>query len=184
MQTFLTSTNPNPLRAAQETFQMLDKPRLNKQRSEVKQLLAAQFPNHPAHHMWMGHEHALTAYGIIACKMWIRRGGGDAADLLGEFSNKRQRFIAQDIALVWPWWYSHPAMVRTHQSKLYHKGSPRWVARTEETNNTRNAMRLPYLWPGHDEDTFFLSAAEAKRGDWEIPSSWSYDVKSRLVIPR
>jgi len=125
----------------------------------------------------------LTAYGILCCKHWVRRGHDDA--VLPQLQSLRRDLIELDDPLVWPWWFGHPAMVRTHQSKLYHKGSPRWVERTEATNNVRNAMRLPYLWPDvNEEDVFRISVAEAKRGDWEIPTSWSYDVKTRMVIPR
>jgi hypothetical protein len=183
MQTFLTSTHENPLRAAQDTFAMLDRARLGKQRVEAAQLLNGQWPNHPASKMWRGHEHALTAYAIICCKSWIQRGHDDS--LLAQFQQHRKRLIADDIPLVWPWWYGYPAMVRTHQTKLYHKNSPRWVNYHIETAPRHLVMRLPYIWPHPDDEGLFtVSVAEAKRGDWEIPSSWSFDPKSRVVIPR
>lgn len=75
--------------------------------------------------------------------------------------------------LVWPWW---PAFVRCHQTKLYHKGSPKWVE-----SQRAPVMRLPYLWP---DEVFRISTAESKRSDWEIPSSWSWDPSTRIVVPR
>lgn len=132
---------------------MLDSARLGKQRVEVKQLLLGQYPNHPASKMWKHHEHALVAYGIICCKMWIRRGHADT--LLPEFGEMRRKFLANDEVLVWPL-----------------AGLP--------------PMQLPYLWPDPDEGGLFkISAAEAKRNsDWEIPTAWSYDHKTRVVIPQ
>ncbi len=164
---------------------MLDRARLGKQRVEVWQLLNGSFPHHPASIMWQGYEHALTAYGIICCKYWIRMGHDDS--ILPALQGRRQALIELGTyPLVWPWWYGHPAMVCTHQSKLYHKGSPKWVALQERVGKPAGMepMRLPYLWPQFNEGHFRLSTAEAKRGDWEIPSAWSYDPKTRDVVPR
>lgn len=182
MQTFMTSTNEDRRRAAAETFVMLDSPRLGKQRVEAKQLLFGHFPNHPASKMWQGHRHALCAYGILCCKTWIKRGFDDS--LLPEFQMIRHSIMG-DEPLVWPWWFGHPAMARTHQTKLFYKGVPRWVAQFNESAPKHSPMRLPYLWPHPTEEGLFqLSKAEIKRGDWEIPSSWSYDHKTGVVIPR
>lgn len=183
MQTFITSTNSNQLKACAETFNMLDSPRLGKQRVEVKQLLAGQFPNHPASKMWREHEHALVAYGIICCKAWIKRGHADS--LIGEFRDRRTMLLDDGFPLVWPWWFGHPGMVRTHQTKLFYKGSPKWVQQHAESAPRHRPMQLPYLWPHPTEEGLFqLSKAEVKRGDWEIPSSWSFDHKTGVVIPR
>lgn len=183
MQTFVTSTNTDDRVASVLTFKMLDNARLGKQRVEVKQLLAGQFPNHPASRMWHEHEHALVAYGILCCKVWIKRGHADS--LLEEFQTRRTMLIDDGFPLVWPWWFGHPAMVRTHQTKLYYKNSPRWVEHHQQSAPRHRPMQLPYLWPHPTEESLFqLSKAEIKRGDWEIPSSWSYDHKTGVVIPR
>lgn len=192
MQTFLTSSDADPQAAIVATFDMLDQARLGKQRVEAYQILLAHeehtkrnptkyihWMSSPAVHMWAGHLPALAVYGAINCLRWRRLGHADT--LLGQFSSRRRIYLANDPnAVVWPWWFGHPAMVRTHQTKLYHKGSALWVA-----DQKAPVMNLPYLWPDpHEVDTFRIAKAEQKRGDWEIPSSWSYDVATRIVVPR
>lgn len=179
MQTFLTSTNPDPVEACRETFNMLDNARLGKQRLEAVQLIKGQFPNHPAAKMWVGHKHALAMYAAFACIHWRERGFNDS--LLPKLERAMERTRRP---LVWPWWFGHPAFVRCHKSKLYYKGSPKWVGAVEFGLGAPH--QLPYLWPDpHDEGVFRISMAEARRsGQWEIPSAWSYDHKTRVVIPR
>lgn len=202
MQTFITSTADDPQRAIVETFDMLDQSRLGKQRVEAYQILLA-FEEHtkksptkythwlssPAVRMWEGHLPALTVYGAINCMRWRKLGHDDT--LLGQFQLRRRVYLANDPdAVVWPWWFGHPAMVRTHQAKLYYKMSPRWVEAYSEGNIGKSMaglppMKLPYLWPDpHEDGLFRISNSELKNGDWEIPSSWSFDQATRVVIPR
>lgn len=197
MQTFLTSTDPDPQTAIVQTFEMLDQQRLGKQRVEAYQILLSYeeqtkkqplkyqgWNGLPAVRMWAGHLPALCVYGIINCMVWRRHGHSDS--LLAEFQKRRRVYLANDPdAVQWPWWFGHCSMVRTHQTKLYHKNSPKWVDYHQRTAPKHHVMKLPYLWPDpFDEDIFRISKAESKRSDWEIPSSWAYDVKSRIVVPR
>jgi hypothetical protein len=180
MQTFLTSANSDPVEACRETFNMLDNARLGKQRLEAVQIIKNQFPNHPATKMWQGHKHALALYASFACIHWRERGKQDTLLPILDGAMRSARS-----PLVWPWWFGHPAFVRAHQTKLYWKGSPKWVAHLNEMAPRHQVMRMPYLWPDiEDEGVFRVSVAEAKRADWEIPSSWAYDHKTRVVIPR
>ena len=96
---------------------VLDKPRLNKQITEVKQILKARtgrsraYVNHPATRMWWDNVAALRAYGRAMLAEWRERGGKGHLDT--EF----------DSDLPWraPWWWGGTSIMLTHQSRLNHK---------------------------------------------------------------
>jgi hypothetical protein len=63
--------------------QVLDGPRLGKQRVETFQILRAltwpsyAWKNHPAVRMWRGFVPGLVLYGVENCREWTRRGNAD-----------------------------------------------------------------------------------------------------------
>lgn len=184
---------------------MLDQARLGKQRVEAYQIVLAYeeatkrnpakysgWLNLPAVRMWDGYLPALYVYGILNCMVWRKAGHEDS--LLEQFQLRRRIWLSTqnnggDSASAQPrrpWWFGHPAMVRTHQTKLYHKNSAAWVEQHKTATAKHEPMKLPYLWPDpNDEGTFRISVAEQKRSaDWEIPTAWSYDHKTRVIVPR
>ena len=87
MQTFL------PHADFRRTAEVLDSPRLGKQRVETLQILRAlELPeygwgNHPAVRMWRGYTPALVCYGLTCVEVWRERGYGDStAAQIGEFA--------------------------------------------------------------------------------------------------
>lgn len=91
MQTFLPFAN------FYDSARVLDRARLGKQRSEVKQiLLALGYPvgshspsagwrNHPVTNLWRPYPRSLCTYGIVICNEWLSRGYVD---------NLRPQFLA------------------------------------------------------------------------------------------
>ena len=88
--TFVPSTD------MRESLEVLDTPRLGKQRSEIKIILAALtgvrfkiskdewgielpekrgYMNHSATRMWKGHEFQLAEFGRLNCEVWAERFG-------------------------------------------------------------------------------------------------------------
>lgn len=65
-----------------DSFNLLDRARLGKQRVELKQILIAlekggAWSNHPATTMWRGHLGFVAQMGIVCCTVWKRRGYKD-----------------------------------------------------------------------------------------------------------
>ena len=139
MQTFL----PYPdLRAS---CQVLDSPRLGKQRVETFQILRAltwpeyAWKNHPAVRMWRGFIPGLVAYGVENCREWTRRGNADTVlpQLLAWSGGQEP----QDPPLP-PWW-GLEALHLSHRSALLRKDPAyyRPLFGPDEPDD------LPYLWP-------------------------------------
>ncbi len=139
MQTFL----PYPdLRAS---CQVLDSPRLGKQRVETFQILRAltwpeyAWKNHPAVRMWRGFVPGLVAYGVENCREWTRRGHADTVlpQLLGWTGGE----VPQDPPL--PPWFGLQALHLSHRSALLRKDPEHYrpVFGADEPDD------LPYLWP-------------------------------------
>ncbi len=137
MQTFL----PYPdLRAS---CQVLDGPRLGKQRVETFQILRAltwpdyAWKNHPAVRMWRGFVPGLVLYGVESCREWTRRGHADTVlPQLLEWTGGR---VPEEPALP-PWW-GLPALHLSHRSRLLHKDPAFYRPLFGDLPD------LPYLWP-------------------------------------
>jgi hypothetical protein len=143
VQTFL----PYPdLRAS---CQVLDSPRLGKQRVETFQILRAltwpeyAWKNHPAVRMWRGFVPGLVRYGVENCREWTRRGHADSVlpQLLGWTGGQ----VPDDPPL--PPWFGLVELHLSHRSALLRKDPAyyRPVFGPDEPDD------LPYLWP---PDTF------------------------------
>ncbi|MEJ5945007.1 MSMEG_6728 family protein [Pseudokineococcus basanitobsidens] len=145
MQTFL------PYPSFARSAEVLDSPRLGKQRVETLQILRAlELPdygwaNHPAVLMWRGWTPALVGYGLACVDAWRRRGHADGtADLIGEFAPQVVGVTQQDLAAegLLPTWLGDEALHRSHRSALLRKepGTYRPVLGDEPDD-------LPYVWP-------------------------------------
>lgn len=145
MQTFL------PYNDYAKSAAALDNKRLNKQRSEVKQiykslvLIAAGvtphgWMRHPAVLMWLGHEAELLKYGIAVCTEWTNRGYKD--NLLPEFKSS----LAECINYSAPKWLGNKDFHLSHQSNLIRKDSSFYSPLFPGVPDN-----LPYYWPSkHD----------------------------------
>src|SRR4051812_946433 len=124
MQTFL----PYPSFAA--SAEVLDGPRLGKQRVETLQIARAilvptyGWQRHPAVGMWRGYLPALTAYGLAMTDAWTVRGFADTVrDQLVEFApevdGRSQEELAE--AGLLPPWLGDEAVHESHRSRLIAK---------------------------------------------------------------
>ncbi len=138
MQTFL----PYPdLRASS---QVLDGPRLGKQRVETFQILRAltwpeyAWKNHPAVRMWRGFVPGLVAYGVENCREWVRRGHDDT--VLPQLLAWSDGQVPVDPPL--PPWFGLAALHRSHRSALLRKDPQTYRPLFGDEPDD-----LPYLWP-------------------------------------
>ncbi|AOE44876.1 hypothetical protein BI084_gp64 [Gordonia phage Terapin] len=155
----------------------LDDKRLGKQRLETKQIYTALttgkgWVHHPATKMWKGFEEALLHYGIACCQEWKRRGHEDtmlrwftdqfvSAQLVDQFSAQPCEF---------PDFVNYDPFIEAHRSNLIRKDAEFYGSKWPDTR-----LSLPYLWPkvqvelnGDRYFTYHLSAAEHKRGEYEL----------------
>lgn len=136
MQTFL----PEP--SFKYSAAVLDNQRLGKQRVEAKQILRALrgetigWVNHPTTKLWLGHEGALSRYGIAVCEQWIMRGFDDS--LLPYFHD--MTFEHPDPTL--PLWFGWRPFHRSHQSNLVRKDPQHYRRYYPDIPDD-----LPYVWP-------------------------------------
>lgn len=190
MQTFITHVNvAGQVKVCADTAACLDTARLGKQRVECKQIYSALttgvgWIHHPATKMWEGCPDALCTYAHLMCQEWRARG---FEDTLGEyFYDLMPDFGIHDED--WPWWFGHPEMVRTHRSKLIRKAPSHYKPlfhrdRVTGLLTVPGKYALPYIWPDAVErNGFRLSAAEAKRMDWQIPGHWYFETQTRKVV--
>lgn len=117
MQTFL------PLPDLRLSVKVLDRERLNKQRSETKQIYFALtqpdygWKHHPAIKMWQGYTDALLTYGQYCCEEWISRGYKDS---LLPFFQDPAKYCNPDIIIL-PDWFGRPELHSSHRSNLVGK---------------------------------------------------------------
>lgn len=139
MQTFL----PYPDFA--KSAACLDNKRLGKQRVECLQILKALsnptygWQNHPAVKMWRGFDWALSEYGCVVCREWIKRGFKDTCF---EKINETWNLIKTPSSFTIPSFINNEQFHASHRSNLLrkdpvHYGQFGWT----EPNN------LPYVWP-------------------------------------
>lgn len=117
MQTFL------PLPSFAESAAALDRQRLNKQRSEVYQMLRALagdtsgWASHPVTVAWRGHERSLCEYGFAMCAEWIGRGYRDTrAPLIAAMAPRFAATTAKP-----PPWAENPAVHLAYRRLLVGK---------------------------------------------------------------
>ncbi len=148
MQTFLPY--PDFLRSCE----VLDSPRLGKQRVETLQILRAlELPaygwaNHPAVRMWRGRTPALVCYGLAAVAAWRRRGHADSTDAqIAEFApgTTAADQAALDAAGQLPGWLGDDRLHRSHRSALVRKDPGFYRPLFGDVPDD-----LPYHWPDPD----------------------------------
>jgi len=147
VQTFL------PYESFQRSAEVLDSPRLGKQRVETLQILRALvvpdygWQSHPVTRMWMGYVPALTLYGLAMTDTWVQRGYADTVrPQLVEFAPDAERRGA-----AMPPWLGHPELHRSHRSNLLAKDPGFYGGLFPGT-----PPDLPYVWP--EPETALLPA--------------------------
>ena len=150
MQTFLPY--PDFLRSCE----VLDSPRLGKQRVETLQILRAlELPaygwaNHPAVRMWRGRTPALVCYGLAAVAAWRQRGHADSTDAqIGEFAPGTTAADQEALgrAGLLPGWLGDDRLHRSHRSALVRKDPGFYRPLFGDVPDD-----LPYHWPDPDPD--------------------------------
>lgn len=141
MQTFL------PYPSFVDSAEVLDGPRLGKQRVETLQLLRANtvpgygWRHHPAAKMWRGYLPALVAYGLAMTDAWTATGRADTVrPQLLAFAPEVDGFT-QD-ALEMPPWIGDEAFHLSHRSNLVRKDPEFYRPRFGGVPDD-----LPYVWP-------------------------------------
>ncbi|MDP9435495.1 MAG: MSMEG_6728 family protein, partial [Actinomycetota bacterium] len=136
MQTFV------PYADLRASSQVLDSPRLGKQRVETFQILRAltwpsyAWKNHPAVRMWRGFVPALVLYGVENCREWTRRGNADTVlPQLLEWTGGQP-----DDPPLPPWW-GLEALHLSHRARLVQKDPDFYRPLFGDLPD------LPYLWP-------------------------------------
>jgi hypothetical protein len=148
MQTFL------PYRDFRASAEVLDSPRLGKQRVETLQVLRAlELPeygwrNHPAVVMWRGRLPALVRYGLTMAQVWTERGFGDTtaaqmAEFAPEVADLSQEELTADGHM--PSWLGREDVHMSHRSRLITKDPDTYRSRFPGTPEG-----LDYVWPGAD----------------------------------
>lgn len=149
MQTFL------PLMDYRRSAELLDRVRLNRQRTECIQILktlltgSGAWYNHPATQMWAGYEGSLVEY---------------TQAILNEWRNRRYRDNTQhdlwaichtypdlDKDRVSPWWLGTPMFHESHAASLFRK-DPKYYIKLLAVRY----RSIPYLWPDNTTRSFFI----------------------------
>lgn len=173
MQTFITHPLSDDVRMT--AFQ-LDWKRLGKQRVEAKQIILALttgqgWIHHPATKMWTDHVPALAEYGRAMCQEWAERGYDDG--LYDFFMKYRKR------SFEWPDWSDDERLIDSHRSNLVHKLPGFYRQHWPEFEH--QPLR-PYLWPAPGvRGGLFISRAQMRRDDWELPDDQKVDPTTREV---
>lgn len=137
------------------TAEVLDSPRLGKQRVETLQILRAlELPeygwgNHPAVRMWRGYTPALVCYGLTCVEVWRERGYGDSTAVqIGEFAPGVTAASRPDLERdgLLPGWLGDEALHRSHRSKLVAKDPAHYGPLFPDVRGD-----LDYVWPEPDE---------------------------------
>jgi hypothetical protein len=148
VQTFL------PYADFRRSAEVLDRPRLGKQRAECLQVLRGLtvptygWRHHPAVKMWRGCEEALGRYTFTVCEVWVEGGG---ADTVAESFARELAAIDVDTVRTQeqlagagrlPAWLGDPAFHTSHRSALVRKDPERYAPLFPGVPDD-----LPYLWP-------------------------------------
>lgn len=172
MQTFL------PFRSFKMSAQVLDKPRLQKQRVEGLQILTALsvegtgWLNHPATVMWRDNIPALAEYILAIHNECEERGVADnigVRKILRKFSRDPEK-------IEMPWWWGS-SIHRSHRKSLLWKNPDLYgpVLSTEFPKMKPTSQKPRYVWPIHRDEYQFLSIRNALN---------SKDSRLKVVIHR
>lgn len=155
MQTFL------PYESFRRSAEVLDSPRLGKQRVETLQILRALvlpdygWRNHPVTRMWMGYVPALVTYGLAMTDAWTGRGYADTVrGQLVEFAPDTDGGDAPP-----PPWLGNERLHESHRSNLLAKDPAFYADLFPGT-----PPGLPYVWP--DPEKLLLPAEPEADSLW------------------
>jgi hypothetical protein len=149
MQTFL------PYREFARSAQVLDSPRLGKQRVETLQVLRALelgeygWRSHPVVKMWRGRTPALVVYGLEVVRAWQERGHADSTyDMIAEFAPEAESATQADLAAegLLPSWLGDGRIHLSHRSALVRKDPDFYRPVFGDVPDD-----LPYHWPDADD---------------------------------
>jgi Pyrimidine dimer DNA glycosylase len=149
MQTFLPY--PDFARSAE----VLDVPRLGKQRVETLQVLRALelgdygWQGHPAVRMWRGRTPALVAYGLAVVRVWTALRHTDSTyELIVEFAPEVEPLAQAELAArgLLPSWLGDERLHRSHRSALVRKDPDFYRPLFGDVPDD-----LPYHWPDADD---------------------------------
>jgi Pyrimidine dimer DNA glycosylase len=149
MQTFL------PYQDFSRSAQVLDSPRLGKQRVETLQVLRALelgeygWRNHPVVKMWRGRTPALVVYGLEVVRAWRERGHADSTyELIAEFAPEAESATQEDLAGrgLLPSWLGDGRIHLSHRSALVRKDPDFYRPVFGDVPDD-----LPYHWPDADQ---------------------------------
>ena len=145
MQTFL------PYPGFRASAEVLDTPRLGKQRVEAFQVLRALtipgygWQNHPAVRMWRGHQEALVTYGVVVSEVWLERGYQDTCLAKISALSPGGTVLSEDEVFargLVPPWVGDEALHRSHQSSLVRKDPEHYRTFFPDVPDD-----LEYVWP-------------------------------------
>jgi hypothetical protein len=148
MQTFL------PYRDFARSAEVLDSPRLGKQRVETLQVLRALelgeygWRDHPVVRMWRGRSPALVVYGLEVVRAWQARGHADSTyDMIAEFAPGVEHATQIDLAArgLLPGWLGDGGIHLSHRSALVRKDPGFYRPVFGDVPDD-----LPYHWPDPD----------------------------------
>jgi hypothetical protein len=163
MQTFL------PYRDFTRSAQVLDSPRLGKQRVETLQVLRALelgeygWRNHPVVTMWRGRTPALVLYGLENVRAWRARGHADSTyEMIAEFAPEVESATQEDLAAagLLPTWLGDGRIHVSHRSALVRKDPDFYRPVFGDVPDD-----LPYHWPDADELPDQLSGSDPVEGE-------------------
>src|SRR3954465_10543845 len=158
MQTFL------PYRDFARSAEVLDSPRLGKQRVETLQVLRALelgdygWRSPPVVRRWRGRAPALVVYGLAVVHAWRGRGHADSThDLIAEFAPGASVLSQEELAAggLLPSWLGDGRIHLSHRSALVRKDPEFYRPVFGDVPDD-----LPYHWPEPDD----LPAAETDDG--------------------
>ncbi|MFG1924597.1 MSMEG_6728 family protein [Cryptosporangium sp. NPDC048952] len=144
-----------PVADFDRSAELLDSPRLGKQRVETLQVLRAlELPdygwaNHPVTIMWRGRTAGLVVYGLATVRAWQARGFADStAAQMAEFAPDAARMTQAEAAAagLLPSWIGNEDVHRSHRSNLRAKDPAFYGPLFPDTPDD-----LPYVWPPADD---------------------------------
>ncbi|MFA5025082.1 MAG: pyrimidine dimer DNA glycosylase/endonuclease V [Candidatus Shapirobacteria bacterium] len=124
-----------------ESARCLDYRRLGKQRVENSQILDALYgikigwKNHPAVHMFKGHEESLKLYMNICIEEWKRRG----------YKNTMEVWNLDESKIVYPKWFGNEDFHSAHRAALLAKDFGYYLK-----FNWKEEPKIEYIWPKGD----------------------------------
>jgi len=154
MQTFLPFDN------AQDSAEVLDNLRLNKQLLEGRQIykilasnqLKGAWVNHPAVKMWRGHDNALFDYLTAIKDECIHRGINTIKNWNALLEMHEWNWF-RGANIIYPPWWGDERVHQSHRNNLYKK-NPDYYPQFKNDSFVSCCDKCNYYWPTHKGDFF------------------------------